>query len=96
MKKVHIDKKAATNIEQMSFNDAWQFPIFAGGTLCGLYFGMQYFGKDCVNYFIVFYIGLGGATGIKALINSIVPGAFDHIDKDYLVDFSIKMLGIEL
>jgi len=97
MKKVHIQKiKGAGNIEQMSFNDAWQFPFFAGATLCGLYYGMQYFGKDSVNYFIIFYIGVGGTTGIKALIQSFMPGAFDAYDKDYLVDINIKLIGLEL
>ena len=45
MKRVHIDKLGGSeSIETMSFGDAWQFPIFAGITLTGLYFGMEYLG----------------------------------------------------
>jgi hypothetical protein len=52
----------------MGWSDAVQFPIMAGVTLCGLYFAMHYFGKDAVNYFIMFYIALGGTTGIKSMV----------------------------
>ena len=62
IKKVHIDKTGGdSTIEKMSFNDAWQFPLVAGVTLCGLYFSMEYFGKDAVNYFLMVYIAMGGA-----------------------------------
>lgn len=95
MKKIHIDKKFDdSDIEKMSMSDAIQFPIFAGCTLCGLYFGMKYFGKDVVNIFILSYIAVGGTTGVKALITSFVGNKFDHIDKDYLVDFSLKKLDL--
>jgi len=96
MKKVHIEKKGDSNIEQMSFSDAWQFPFYAGATLCSLYYGMQYFGKESVNYFIIFYIGVGGTTGIKALMNSFLPGVFDAYDKNYIIDIVIKRIGFEL
>lgn len=69
IKKVHIDKEGgSSNIEKMSFNDAWQFPIVAGITLCGLYFAMEYFGKDAVNYFLMVYIAMGGSQGVKAML----------------------------
>lgn len=58
----------SSGIEKMGWSDAVQFPIMAGVTLCGLYFAMQYFGKDAVNYFIMFYIALGGTTGIKSMV----------------------------
>ena len=45
IKSIHIDKDGkASGIEKMGFDDAWQFPIVAGCSLCGLYFMMQYFG----------------------------------------------------
>lgn len=97
IKAVHIEGKGEdANIEKMSFNDAWQFPIVAGCTLCSLYFAIQYFGKDTVNYFLLCYIAIGGTVGIKSMIQSFMPGKFDHIDKDLLIDFSIKMIDLEL
>ena len=85
IKKVHIDKTGgSSSIEKMSFNDAWQFPVVAGVTLCGLYFSMQYFGKDAVNYFLMFYIAMGGTQGIKALLEAFFGNAFANYDKDLL------------
>jgi len=70
IKRIHIlkDNSKASNIEQMNFNDAWQFPIVAGCTLCGLYFAMDYFGKDAVNYFLMVYIAMGGIAGVKSIL----------------------------
>jgi hypothetical protein len=89
MKKIHVDKnyEGEEGIEQMSFNDAWQFPIVAGFSLCGLYFAMQYFGKEAVNIFLLAYIAIGGAVGVKALITSFSGDTFDHIDKDLVINF---------
>ena len=98
MKKIHVDKnyEGEAGIEQMSFNDAWQFPIVAGFSLCGLYFSMQYFGKDAVNYFLLCYIAVGGAAGIKAMLTSFVGNMFDEYDKENVVNISIKMIGLEI
>ena len=97
MKKVHIDKEGADDsIEQMSMNDAMQFPIVAGCSLCGLYFSMQYFGKEAVNYFLLCYIAVGGTTGVKAMVVSFVGDKFDHIDKKYIIDIVVKKIGLEL
>lgn len=97
MKRIHIEKNYdISHIEQMSTSDAWQFPIVAGCTLCGLYFSIQYFGKETVNYFILCYIALGGTTGIKAMLQSFMGDAFDHLDKDLLLDIKVKLIGLEL
>lgn len=80
----------------MDFNDAWQFPIVAGCTLCGLYFAMDYFGKDAVNYFLMVYIAMGGITGIRSILQAIFGDVFGNYDKDYLIDISVKMIGLEL
>ena len=82
MKKVHIEKDytESDSIEKMEFSDAWQFPLYAGCTLTGLYFSMEYFGKESVNYFILFYIGCGGSAGVKALLTSIVGDRFSELD----------------
>jgi minor histocompatibility antigen H13 len=96
MKKIHIDKIYDTEgIEQMSFSDAWQFPIVAGCSLCGLYFSMEYFGKDAVNVMLLIYIALGGGAGIKAMITSFAGSAFDHMDKHLIIDFKVKMIDLE-
>ena len=70
IKQIHIikDGKKTGNIEKMDFNDAWQFPIVAGCTLCGLYFAMDYFGKDAVNYFLMVYIAMGGIAGVRSIL----------------------------
>lgn len=98
MKKIHIDKNydGESGIEQMSFNDAWQFPIVAGISLTGLYFAMQYFGKDVVNMFLLAYIAVGGTIGVKAMITSFSGSTFDDIDKDLVINFQVKMIGLDL
>lgn len=55
---------------------------------------MKYFGKDSVNIFILCYIALGGTTGVKALFKALVGDKYDAYDKDFLVDFSIKMFDL--
>lgn len=98
MKKIHIDKNydGEDGIEQMSFNDAWQFPIVAGISLTGLYFAMQYFGKDVVNMMLLVYIAIGGTIGVKAMITSFSGNKFDSIDKDLILNFQIKQIGLDL
>lgn len=96
-KRVHIEKKAKSeDIETMGWSDTLQFPLMAGATLCGLYFAMQYFGKDTVNYLIIAYIALGGTVGVKSMLTSFTGDMFAHIDKDYLVDFAIKFIDLEV
>ena len=77
-------------------SDAIQFPIVAGITLCGLYFSMEYFGTDIVNNFLMFYIAVGGTTGMKSIVTAIMGNAFDAYDKKYLVDINIKLIGLEI
>ena len=98
MRKIHIEKdyEGLDSIEKMEFNDAWQFPLYAGCTLTGLYYAMEYFGKESVNYFILFYIGVGGSAGIKALLTSIVGDKFSDLDKKYVIDFEIKMIELKV
>jgi len=79
----------------MEFSDAWQFPIYAGCTLTGLYYAMEYFGKEGVNYFILFYIGVGGTGGVKALLTSVVGDHFSDLDKGYIIDIRLKKLKLD-
>lgn len=68
----------------------------AGAMLCGLYFAMQYFGNDVVNYVLIAYIALGGTVGVKSLVQSFTGSTFDAFDKDPLVDFSVKFLDLDV
>jgi len=97
MKQIHITKdgKKTGNIEKMDFSDAWQFPIVAGCTLCGLYFAMDYFGKDVVNYFLMVYIAIGGVAGIRSILQAIFGDVFGAYDKQYLIDIVISKIGLE-
>ena len=98
MKKIHVDKNydGEEGIEQMSFDDAWQFPIVAGCSLTGLYFSMQYFGKDAVNLMLLVYIAIGGSVGVKAMITSFSGSTFDALDKELVINFQIKAIGLDL
>lgn len=48
-----------------------------------------------MNYFILTYIGLGSVTGIKGLVKAFT-NALNEYDKDYLVDFKISFIGLEV
>lgn len=71
-------------------------PIFAGITLTGLYYAMEYFGKDATNHFILCYFGLAGTAGVKALLYNLVGDRFEEYDKDFVIDFGISALGLEI
>lgn len=97
IKRVHVQKLGSdANIEQMSMSDAMQFPIMAGVSLTGMYFAMQFFGKEIVNYLLLSYIAVGGTAGIKALLYTFTGSAFEKYDENFLVDFSIKAIGLEV
>ena len=79
----------------MSNKDALQFPLYAGGMLCGLYALIKFFGKDVVNYVILVYIAIGGATGMKALLLSLTGNVLSHFDQKPIIDIKFKNI-IEL
>lgn len=65
-KAVHIDKSEdASEIETLSSQDAYMFPVQAGITLCSLYALIKYFGKEIVNPLILAYMGFGGTLVLK-------------------------------
>jgi len=69
----------------------------AGVTLCGLYYGMEYFGKDIVNYFILTYIAIGGVAGVRSIMEAVFgTGTFKGMDKIKLLDFKIAYFGLEV
>jgi len=82
----------SSNIENMTKEDAMQFPIFAGGTLCALYFAMKYFGKEVVNQFLLVYIAFGSTQGVKSLINTVTFDSLSFIDGP-IIQFKNKYTG---
>jgi hypothetical protein len=93
MKKAHIDEKKegeTSSVETVTNKDALQFPLYAGGMLCGLYALIKFFGKDVVNYVILVYIGIGGATGMKSLILSLTGSALESVDEKKIIDIKNK------
>lgn len=83
IKKGHLDEKSDNQeqtIETVTTKDALMFPVFAGGMLLGLYAVIKFFGKDTVNYLILVYITIGGASGMKAALQSLTGGLFDSLD----------------
>ena len=56
----------------------------------GLYALIKFFGKDVVNYLLLVYIAIGGATGMKALLLSLTGSALSHFDSKPVIDFKFK------
>lgn len=92
MKKGLIDGGEAS-VETVSNKDALQFPFYAGGMLVGLYCIIKFFGKDAVNYLLLVYIAIGGATGMKALLLSLTGGALDKLDEAKVIDKKLPVIG---
>ena len=61
-----------------------------------LYAIIKFFGKDVVNYLILVYIALGGASGMKALILSLSGGALEILDNTFVIDFKIKSFEVQI
>ncbi len=57
---------------------------------------MDYFGKEIVNHFLLAYVAVGGTVGVKSLLFSFTGDTFSAFDEGYVIDFSIKQLGIDL
>jgi minor histocompatibility antigen H13 len=87
-------KREEGTIETVSNKDALQFPLYAGGMLVGLYALIKFFGKDVVNYVILVYIAIGGATGMKALLLSLTGDLFTSVDEKKVIN--TKLFGQEI
>ena len=95
IKKGHLDEKPADGqqqqtIETVTTKDALQFPLYAGGMLLGLYCIIKFFGKDAVNYLLLVYIAIGGATGMKALLQSLTGNALQSVEDIRVFSFKFK------
>jgi len=93
--KVVRDKNQESQIEKFTMDDAKQFPLYAGGTLVGLYGLIKYFGKEIVNPLILAYMGVGGSTGIKGALLSLSNGTLEPLDERVIVHVKIAMLGVD-
>ena len=94
LKTVHIDKKKAQGVETLTKEDAMQFPLYAGGMLCGLYGLIKYFGKEIVNPLLLGYMGIGASQSIKGLVLSLSIGT--NLDKKKLIKCKIEKIGLDL
>jgi|JI10StandDraft_1071094.scaffolds.fasta_scaffold711676_1 hypothetical protein len=74
------DPSKASSIENMTKEDAMQFPVVAGATLTGLYFAMKYFGKEVVNQVLLVYIAFGSTAGVKSLLHAVTFDALSFLD----------------
>ena len=94
-KKIHVDKKGSADgegIETMNQDDVMQFPIYAGGTLCGLYGLIKYFGKEVVNPLLLAYMAVGGSVSINGLLSSV---GLEHLNEKKLFHLKIGFLDID-
>jgi len=71
-----------------------QFPLYAGGMLCGLYGLIKYFGKEIVNPLLLGYMGIGASQSIKGLALSL--GFGEKMDQKKLLKCKIDKIGLDL
>ncbi|KAK0241654.1 signal peptide peptidase-domain-containing protein [Armillaria nabsnona] len=53
-----------TDVERVSSEDAWLFPLIGSGTLFGLYMVIQYFGKEWINWLLGIYFSIAGMGSV--------------------------------
>ena len=97
-KKIHVDKKASKEgegIETMSKDDVMQFPLYAGGTLCGLYFLIKFVGKEVINPLLLCYMGVGGSISIKSLLAGLGVPQLDALEEKKLFHMKIGFMEID-
>lgn len=80
----------------MSNSEAMQFPISAGIMLVSLYLGIQYFGKEIVNYALQSYMAVGCATPIKGLLDMLQNETLEKLDEKKLLDFTIPYFDVHI
>lgn len=99
-KKIKVDKKKSAEgeegVETMQLSDVLQFPLYAGGMLTTLYFAMDYFGSDPVNYFILSYMALGCSQSVKALLLMLGVSKFDELESKKLFHLKISWMEIDM
>ena len=97
-KKIHVDKKeskAGEGVETMSSSDAMQFPLYAGGTLCGLYGLIKYVGKEVINPLLLAYMGVGFSITIKDILLSLGMPLCEKLDSMKLFHLKIGFMEID-
>ncbi|KAK0504634.1 signal peptide peptidase-domain-containing protein [Armillaria luteobubalina] len=52
------------DVERLSSEDAWLFPLIGSGTLFGLYMIIQYFGKEWINWLLGIYFSIAGMGSV--------------------------------
>ena len=96
-KKIHVDKRGGDGegVETMTKEDVQQFPLYAGGMLCGMYAAIKYFGKEIVNPLLLAYMGFGGGEAVKPVLSTVTGGAIDKFDKQKLFHVKLEFAGID-
>ena len=79
----------------MTKDDVMQFPLYAGGTLCGLYGLIKYFGKEVVNPLLLCYMAIGGSVSIKDFLLSLGIPFFEGLEQKKLFKLKIGFLEID-
>lgn len=72
-----------------------QFPLYAGGTLCTLYFLIKMFGKEVVNPILLCYMALGGSVSIKSLLATMGVPALEKLEEKKLFHLKVKALDLD-
>ena len=79
----------------MSKDDVMQFPLYAGGTLCGLYFLIKFVGKEVINPLLLCYMGVGGSISIKSLLAGLGVPQLDAMEEKKLFHMKIGFMEID-
>jgi len=79
----------------MTKEDVMQFPLYAGGTLCGLYGLIKYFGKEIVNPLLLSYMAIGSSVSIKSMLISTGMPLMEDLDAKVLFHLKIGFMEID-
>jgi len=64
--------------------------------LVGLYFAIDYFGKEVVNYFILSYMAVGSSPSVKGLLMSLGIEKLEKLDDKKLFHLKSEFLGLDM
>lgn len=98
-KKIHVNKRSGEGgegVETMTKEDVQQFPLYAGGMLCGMYGMIKYFGKEIVNPLLLAYMGFAGGESVKPILSGLTGGASDKYQENKLFHLKLDWAGIDL
>ena len=98
-KKIHVNKDTSgkeEGVETMTMSEVMQFPLYAGAMLTGMYFAIQYFGKDVVNSLILSYMALCNSQSVKGLLMMSGWDQFEKLEDKKLFHLKLDFLGLDM